>query len=556
MRGAPDRERSRLARTASVALAIVVMASAALLALLAAGTVLDRWRFAPVLSGSMEPEIAEGSLVLAEPVPVARLRTGDVLLFNAPTEERPLVVHRIYDVRAHGRSPVFRTKGDANEAPDAWTIRIKGPRAWRVRRVAPGLGRAVGLLADARTRLIVLVLGVGTLTLWGLRALWSLRPISWRADDPYGERRRRRTRLASLRALGVGGVGALLIGLLGAMGLARAQFNETAAPPTPGFASGSLPTPADPACRWTGTASIQLAWTSVPPGFATTYGIHRGDAGGGPYSSIGTASILAPPTFTDAAAGPPTLRYYVITSERSTWASPASTELVSNTCSGAIRLVAGTSNGFSGDGGPATSARLSAPRGVAVDAAGNVFIADTANDRIRRVDAATGVITTVAGGGPNPACTYTGPASAVSLNAPRGVAVDASGTLFIADTGRNCIRRVTSGTVSQVAGGGASTACTFTGAATAVSLNAPSGVAVDTSGRVIVSDGGRRCVRMVTGGAVAQLAGTGAPGSTGDDGPAVGARLSTPAAVASHPSGTVWIADAGTHRVRRVVGPI
>jgi signal peptidase I len=550
------RGRSRLALVVSAALATAVVASAALLCTLAAGTALDQWRLAPVLSGSMEPEIPKGAMVLAEPVEVNELRAGDVLLFNAPSEGHPLVVHRVFDVEHRRLGPVFHTKGDANDAPDVWTIRINGKQAWRVRHVAPVVGSAVGLLSDAGARMLVLVLGVVMLTLWGLRALWALRPISWRADDPFGEERRRTARRASARAAMVGTVGVLLVGLLGAMGLAYAQFTATAPPPAPGLASGSLPTPTDPSCRWASTTSVALGWTAVAPDFATGYDIQRGDTSGGPYASIGTTSIVAPTTFTDTAAGPPTLRHYVVTSDRGTWDSPASAELVSNACIGAIRLVAGTSTGFSGDGGQATSARLAAPRGVAVDASGNVFIADTTNNRIRRVDAATGVITTVAGGGSNTACTYSGAATTVSLRAPRGVAVDSSGSVYIADTGRNCIRSVSGGTVNQVAGGGASTACTFSGAATAVSLSTPAGVEVDASGRVIVSDGGRRCARLVSGATVSQLAGTGTSGSTGDNGPAVGALFTTPAAVTADASGDVWIADAGTHRVQSVEGPL
>jgi hypothetical protein len=144
----------------------------------------------------------------------------------------------------------------------------------------------------------------------------------------------------------------------------------------------------------------------------------------------------------------------------------------------------------------------------------------------------------------------------VSLSAPGGVAVSTSGVVYIADTSRNCVRSVTGTTVNQVAGGGSNTACTFTGAAGGVSLSAPSGVALDSSGRVLIADSTRRCVRMVGLGTIAPVAGTGTSGTTGDGGPAIGALLNTPAAVGANASGDVWVADAGASRVRRVEGPL
>ena len=161
-----------------------------------------------------------------------------------------------------------------------------------------------------------------------------------------------------------------------------------------------------------------------------------------------------------------------------------------------------------------------------------------------------------AGGGANTACTYAGLATAVSLSGPAGLAVDASGNVYIVDRGRNCVRKVTGTNIARFAGGGANTACTYAGLATAVSLNAPSGIAIDSTGRVVIVDGARNCVRLVTGANIGPMAGTGTAGLTGDNGPAIAARLSTPGLVAANASGDVWIADTLSNRIRRVEGPL
>ena len=196
---------------------------------------------------------------------------------------------------------------------------------------------------------------------------------------------------------------------------------------------------------------------------------------------------------------------------------------------------------------------MSSPRGVTVDSSGNVYIADSSRNCVRKVT--SGNISLFAGSGATATCSFAGTATSVSLSLPSAVAVDSSGTVYIADTTNNCIRKVASGSVSQVAGGGATTTCSFAGTASSVSLSAPTGVAIDSGGRVVVADSGRRCVRLVSGANISLLAGTGTSGSTGDNGPAIAALLTTPAGVAASSSGDVWIVDSGTHRVRRVEGP-
>ena len=224
---------------------------------------------------------------------------------------------------------------------------------------------------------------------------------------------------------------------------------------------------------------------------------------------------------------------------------------------GVITTVAGNGNsGFSGDGGPATSASLNLPRSVAVDASGNLHIADRSNQRIRRVDGATGVITTVAGGGSS--LGDSGPATSASLNLPRGVAVDASGNLYIADRSNHRIRRVddATGVITTVAGTGAVGFSSDGGPATSASLNSPRGVAVDASGNVYIADTNNHRIRRVDGatGVITTVAGDGTFGFSGDSDPATSASLGFPRGVAVDASGNLFIADTDNNRIRRVDG--
>jgi sugar lactone lactonase YvrE len=140
------------------------------------------------------------------------------------------------------------------------------------------------------------------------------------------------------------------------------------------------------------------------------------------------------------------------------------------------------------------------------------------------------------------------------MSSPEGLAVDAAGSLYVADRARQCVRKVTGSTVSRVAGGGASTACSYAGAAGSVSLSGPSAVAATPSGAVLVSDSGRNCIRRVSGGTVTPWVGTGTAGSAGDGGPAVGATLRDPGGIAVRPDGDLLFADTGNSEVRYVVG--
>ncbi len=221
-----------------------------------------------------------------------------------------------------------------------------------------------------------------------------------------------------------------------------------------------------------------------------------------------------------------------------------------------------------GDGGGATAANLNQPFGVAIDAAGNLYVADQEDHRVRRVTPA-GVISTVAGSGtacanPTTACGDGAAATAANLSNPTGVAVDGAGNLYIADKSDNRIRKVTGTTISTVAGNGSScadptTACGDGAAATAANLSSPTGVVVDGAGNLYIADQGDHRIRKVTGTTISTVAGNGtecADPTTGcgDGGAATAASLNDPTGVALDAAGGLYIADQEDHRVRKVVG--
>jgi uncharacterized protein (TIGR03437 family) len=214
-----------------------------------------------------------------------------------------------------------------------------------------------------------------------------------------------------------------------------------------------------------------------------------------------------------------------------------------------IATVAGNGTlGFSGDNGPATSAQLANPWGVAVDSAGNLYIADFGNNRVRKVSG--GVIATVAGNGTLGFSGDNGPATSAQLYAPAGLAVDSLGDLYIADYGNNRIRKVAGGVITTVAGGGASLG--DNGPATSAQLNLPYGVAVDSAGSLYIGDWGNNRIRKVANGVITTVAGTGTRGFSGDNGPAIGAQLANPEGVAVDSAGDLYIADLGNSSIRKV----
>ena len=225
---------------------------------------------------------------------------------------------------------------------------------------------------------------------------------------------------------------------------------------------------------------------------------------------------------------------------------------------GTITTVAGTGeDGFSGDGGPARTAQLSGPEGLAVDSAGDLFVADTGNDRVR-VIRPNGVIDTVAGSGRAGFAGDGGKAQAADLNAPAGLAVAGDGSLLIADSANNRVRRVApGGIITTVAGDGGGGSGGDGGPATSAQVNVPVDVAAAPSGGFFVAEEGGDRVRLVSAnGTINRVAGTGAPRYGGDGHSPLTAYLNAPRAVELMPSGyELLVADSDNNRIRYVGVP-
>jgi sugar lactone lactonase YvrE len=227
---------------------------------------------------------------------------------------------------------------------------------------------------------------------------------------------------------------------------------------------------------------------------------------------------------------------------------------------GTITTIAGTgAAGFAGDGGAANAAQLDLPTALAIDSAGHVYVADTDNHRVRRIAAGTSVITTIAGMGVEGFAGDNGPATAAAIDSPNGLAVDAAGDLYIADTHNGRVREVSAATgiITTVAGAGAAGGNVQSfggdgGAAVAAGLALPRGLTLDPAGNLYVADSENHRVRRISGGVITTVAGQGTENFAGDGAPAVAANLDTPRSVAVSPAGLLTLADSDNQRVRQL----
>lgn len=226
--------------------------------------------------------------------------------------------------------------------------------------------------------------------------------------------------------------------------------------------------------------------------------------------------------------------------------------------SGVITTIAGTGTaGYSGDGGPAAAAAINGPQDIAIDREGNIFIADTYNAVIRRIDR-VGIVTTFAGSEPGLGGDG-GPATKALINMPSAVAVREDGAVYVSDAGNSRIRRISSGglieTVVGTGGGSGLGGAGFAGdggPADQSKAFSAMGLQFDRAGRLYISDTGNNRVRVVRDGVIATVAGSGQIGFGGDGGKATAALLNTPQKIAVAPDGRIFIADRANGRVRMV----
>lgn len=217
-----------------------------------------------------------------------------------------------------------------------------------------------------------------------------------------------------------------------------------------------------------------------------------------------------------------------------------------------IILLASSAVGQNGDGGPALEAQLLHPVGVALDQRGNLYVSEAGAYRIRKVDS-RGIITTVAGIGRRGFSGEGGPAVQAGISAPHDLVLDEKGNLYFTDSFNHRIRKVdTRGIIASIAGTGKSGGSGDGGPALKAELNNPQGIAIDHEGNLLVADTFNHVIRRIDkGGMITTIAGS-KPGYGGDGGPAINALLSIPYAVEEAPDGTIYISDSGNSRIRKI----
>jgi sugar lactone lactonase YvrE len=227
-----------------------------------------------------------------------------------------------------------------------------------------------------------------------------------------------------------------------------------------------------------------------------------------------------------------------------------------NLATGNILTIAGTTPGFSGDGGLAISAQLLQPTAIALDSKGNVYLADSGNHRIRRIEASTGIITTIAGAGTQGFSGDNASADQASIDSPAGLAVDLANNIYIADTHNQRIRRIdaSTGMITTIAGTGI---MGFSGdviAATSATLALPRGLTVDASGNLYLADSANHRIRRIdtSTGIISTVVGNGVQSFSGDGAPAISASLDTPGSAVFSPGALLTVADTGNQRIRQL----
>jgi sugar lactone lactonase YvrE len=224
---------------------------------------------------------------------------------------------------------------------------------------------------------------------------------------------------------------------------------------------------------------------------------------------------------------------------------------------GDITTIAGTGvQGFSGDSAPATAATLDSPQGLVLDTAHNLYIADTHNHRIRKLNLVTGILTTIAGTGVQGFSGDDAPATAARLDLPTALAIDSTGNLYLADTGNYRIRKIiaATGNISTIAGTGTQGFSGDNAIATSASIDSPTGLALDAANNLYLADTHNHRIRRIAAatGIISTIAGTGTPGFSGDTTAATSSNLALPHGLTLDAAGNLYLADTANHRIRRI----
>jgi sugar lactone lactonase YvrE len=226
-----------------------------------------------------------------------------------------------------------------------------------------------------------------------------------------------------------------------------------------------------------------------------------------------------------------------------------------NLYTGIITTIAGTTAGFFGDSASALSAQLNQPTALALDSSGNLYIADTSNHRIRKLNLTTGIITTIAGNGTQGYSGDSGPALLAAIDSPTGIALDASSNLYLADTHNHRVRKIvaTTGIITTIAGTGSPGFSGDTTAATAANLALPHGLTADTAGDLYLADTANHRIRRIEAvtGIITTVVGDGNQAFAGDNGPPTAASLDSPTATTLSPAGNLTLSDTGNQRIRQ-----
>ena len=318
-------------------------------------------------------------------------------------------------------------------------------------------------------------------------------------------------------------------------------------------------------CQWylygsnllVGATSFSLSITNVQTTNAGNYSVVITNAAGSTTSSVATLTVLVGPVITIQPTNITAIQGSTVAfTVSATGSTPLNYQWQFNgtNLGGVITTIAGSTNaGYSGDGGAATNAGLNNPFAAAVDGVGNLYIADSYDNVIRKVST-NGVITTVAGNGTEAYSGDGGTATNASLSGPLGVALDRAGNLYIADSYNNVIRKIgTNGIISTVVGNGSADYLGDGGAAPSASLNVPFAVVVDGAGNLYIADSYNDVIRKVgTNGIINTIVGTNGAGYSGDGGAATNASLNQPRSIALDARGNLLVADTLNGVVRNV----